>query len=99
MTRLWVGVSLPKPWATRHGLTERTWWTSPEAILCTLLVEEILKRLPDLEPTHLDVVVDPVDYDGSPCWEVKQPGKLVVDAREDQAVAQAFKSAMDYLSA
>lgn len=99
MTRLWVGVSLPESWATRHGLTERTWWTSPEAVFCALFVEEILKGLPDLEPSHLDVEVDRVTYEGEPSWEVKQPGKLVVDGKEDQAVATAFKSVMTYLSA
>lgn len=99
MTRLWVGVSLPKPWATRHGLTERSRWTSPEAVFGALLMEEILRELPDLKPSLLDVEVDPAAYDGEPCWEVRQPGKLVVDSKMDRAVVTAFKSVMTYLSA
>lgn len=95
---LWVGVSLPESWATKHGLTERTWWVTPESLFATLFTEAILKNLPELDPSRLDVEVDKVTYVGEPCWEVKQPGELVVDARLDSGVATAFSTTIHYLT-
>lgn len=95
---LWVGVSLPEKWSTKHGLIERTRWVTPESLFAVLLTEEILKNLPELDPTHLDVKVDKVTYEGEPAWEVKQPGQLVVDARLDSGVATAFAATVRYLA-
>lgn len=97
-TKLWVGVSLPESWATKHGLTERTLLVSPESLFAVLLNDEILRNLPEVSPSHLDVEVDRVQYEGEPCWEVKQPGELVVDARMDRAVAAAFAATVHYLT-
>jgi hypothetical protein len=95
---LWVGVSLPEGWSTKHGLTERTRWVSPESLFAVLLTEEILKNLPEMDPSHLDVEVDKVTYEGVPSWEVKQPGELVVDAKLDSGVATAFAATVRYLT-
>jgi hypothetical protein len=95
---LWVGVSLPESWATKHGLTERTLLVSPESLFATLLIEEILKNLPDLSPSHLDVEVERVQYVGEPCWEVKQPGELVVDWGMSSGVTAAFLATVTYLT-
>ena len=97
-TKLWVGVSLPQSWSTKHGLTERTRWVTPESLFAVLFTEEILKNLPEMDPTHLDVVVDKVTYEGVPSWEVKQPGQLVVDARLDSGVAAAFATTVHYFA-
>lgn len=61
-------------------------------------MEVIITTMPDVSPSHLEVVVDRVTYEGEPSWEVKQPGQLVVDAKLDSGVAAAFASTIHYIT-
>jgi hypothetical protein len=96
---LYIGITIPRPWCEKQGLTMRTRWVSPESLFATLFMDELGKTLGEAEANRVVLEID-TSADGlEPRFEIRYvKGTRMVPAATDTAVVDAIRATIQELT-